>query len=78
MDLFRFQKIDPSSVIVFAIVHAELFLHDLGTDTDTFITNICSIRTCDQLTYLIFSLMAKGASYFSFSYFICHMILFPF
>ena len=78
VDLFRFQKVDPCFIICLMIIHTEFFFHDLGADPDTFITNICSIRTCDQLAYLIFSLMAKGASYFSFSYFICHMILFPF
>ena len=78
VDLFRFQKVDPCFVICFMIIHIEFFFHDLGTDTDTFITNIRSIRTCDQFPYLVFGLMAKGASYLSFSYFICHIFLFPF
>ena len=78
VNLFRFQKVDPCFVICFMVIHIKFFFHDLGTDTDTFITNICPIRTCDQFSYLILGLMAKGASYLSFSYFICHIFLFPF
>ena len=70
VDLFRFQKIDVPVIQHFGIVFAKLFFEDLGTDPDAFVTDKRAVRTCDQLAYLIFGLLAEGAPDFGFFFLI--------
>ena len=76
-DFLWFDQVDLVGILL-AVQILKFFLNDLRADCHAVITDVYHVRACDQLAYLIFSLMAKGASYLSFFYFICHIFLFPF
>ena len=80
MDFLRFQKVDLISESVILIIGSiQLFFYDLRTDSHTFVTDKCTVRTCDQFAHLILGFLAKGTSDFSFSYLLCHEFpIFPF
>ena len=42
------------------ILFRQLVLHNLGTDVNTFVTDIYSTRSGNQLTHLILCLVAEG------------------
>ena len=72
LHFLRRQEIDVVKHLSLAVI--QLLLYDLRADRNTLITNICAVRSCDQLPHLSLRLVAERASHDVICHFPCHKL----
>ena len=60
-DFLWFDQVDLVGILL-AVQILKLFLNDLRADCHAVITDVCPVRACDQLAYLVFCLSAERAA----------------
>ena len=63
--LFRLQEINLSRPVIFVFI-IKFFFYNLGTDLNTFVTDICSVWPRNQLAHLRLWLITEGTSHYIF------------